>query len=313
MRPSKNKGQNLLSKIAAWFDSSALTSSDGDSISWTRIIPFIIVHLGILGVFFVGFSWFALWICVFLYVLRMFAITGFYHRYFSHKNFKTSRAVQMIFAIIGASSAQRGPLWWASHHRQHHASADQETDPHSPKYKGFLWSHTLWFLSDKNFEANSKRIRDFASYKELRWLDRFDIAVPAILAVLLYVLGSLLESYRPELQTNGAQLLVWGFFISTVVLYHATYTINSLAHRYGSRRFETKDDSRNNAFLALITLGEGWHNNHHYYSGTVRQGFRWWELDITFYILKLMSLFGLVWDLKPIPDKVKLQMKGKLS
>ena len=313
MHQSKNMDKNLISKIEAWFDSSALTSSDGDSISWTRIIPFIIVHLGVLGVFFVGFSWFAFWTCVFLYLLRMFAITGFYHRYFSHKNFKTSRVVQMIFAVIGASSAQRGPLWWASHHRQHHASADQESDPHSPKYKGFLWSHTLWFLSDKNFETNTKRIKDFARFKELRWLDRFDIAVPAALAVLLYVTGSLLETFAPEYKTNGSQLLVWGFFISTVILYHATYTINSLAHRFGTRRFETKDDSRNNALLALITLGEGWHNNHHYYSGTVRQGFRWWEIDITFYILKLMSFFGLVWDLKPIPEKVKIQMKGKLS
>lgn len=300
--------QNLIRKIIAWFDSSALTSSDGDSISWTRIIPFIMVHLGVLGLFFVEFSWFAFYVCAALYILRMFAITGFYHRYFSHKNFKTSRFVQFVFAVIGASSAQRGPLWWASHHRQHHAAPDQAADPHSPRFRGFLWSHTLWFLSDRNFHTDTRRIKDFHKYKELRWLDRFDIAVPTLLATFLFIIGSILESSHPQLNTSGLQLLVWGFFVSTVVLYHATYTINSIAHRFGTRRFETPDDSKNNALLAIITLGEGWHNNHHFYSGTVKQGFRWWEIDITFYILKTMSFLGLVWDLKPIPEKVKLQM-----
>ncbi|MFT6733741.1 MAG: stearoyl-CoA desaturase (delta-9 desaturase) [Polaribacter sp.] len=303
------KEENWLTKITAWFDSSAITSADGDSISWTRIIPFIMVHLGVLGIFFVEFSWFALYVCVFLYLLRMFAITGFYHRYFSHKNFKTGRIMQFIFAVIGASSAQRGPLWWASHHRQHHSHTDQTNDPHSPKFKGFLWSHTLWFLSDRNFHTNTRRIKDFYKYKELQWLDRFDIAVPVVLAVSLFIIGAILESTSPDLKTSGVQLLVWGFFVSTVILYHATYTINSIAHRFGTRRFETPDDSRNNAFLAIITLGEGWHNNHHFYSGTVKQGFRWWEIDITFYILKIMSWLGLVWDLKLIPEKVKSQIK----
>lgn len=304
---------SLLSKLKpmlAWFDSSAVASENSDRIAWTRIVPFILMHLAVVAVFWVGFSWFALWVAVGLYFIRMFAITGFYHRYFSHKNFNTSRLVQFIFAFIAASSAQRGPLWWASHHRQHHMSSDGEADPHSPRHKGFLWSHTLWFLSDKNFVTKTERIKDFSKYRELRWLDRFDIVAPFLLALTLFVVGSILENVAPQLGTSGGQLLVWGFFISTIALYHATYTINSLAHRFGSRRFETQDDSRNNPLLALITLGEGWHNNHHYYSGTVRQGFRWFEVDITFYILKLMSWCGLVWGLKPIPQRIHRQMQG---
>lgn len=297
-----------LKQIAAWFDSDAVNTDKSDHISWTRIVPFIMMHIAVLAVVWVGFSWVAFWVCLLMYFLRMFAITGFYHRYFSHKNFKTSRPVQFIFAFIGATSAQRGPLWWASHHRVHHAKSDTAEDPHSPRQKGFVWSHTLWFLSDKNFATNERRIKDFAKFPELKWLDRFDIVAPAALAFGLFGLGEYLAAYHPRLETSGWQLVIWGFFISTILLYHATYTINSLAHRFGRRRFETKDDSRNNFVLALLTMGEGWHNNHHYYSGTVRQGFKWYEIDLTFYILKLMSYCGLVWDLKPIPDKVKAQL-----
>ncbi|MBT8448178.1 MAG: acyl-CoA desaturase, partial [Gammaproteobacteria bacterium] len=269
---------------------------------------FILVHLATLGVIWVGFSWFAFWTAVFLYVIRMFAITGFYHRYFSHRNFKTSRAMQFIFAFIGTSSAQRSPLWWAAHHRKHHVHSDTERDPHSPRLSGFVWSHTLWFLSDKNFDTDLSRIKDFAKFPELRWLDRFDIVPPVILGVALFGLGMFLEAYYPQLGTTGGQLLIWGMFISTVILYHATYTINSLCHKFGSRRYETKDDSKNNFWLALLTLGEGWHNNHHYFPGTVKQGFKWWEIDITYYILKTMSFVGLVWDLQPLPDRIKKEL-----
>jgi stearoyl-CoA desaturase (Delta-9 desaturase) len=301
------KNKKRLPAMFAWFDSSRFESSQ-KSIGAVQLIPFVAMHLAVLAVFYVGFSWIALWTAVFLYLIRMFAITGFYHRYFSHKHFKTSRTVQFIFAFIGASSAQRGPLWWASHHRQHHSSADTIDDPHSPRHQGFIWSHTLWFLSPQNFKTRDKKIKDFAQYPELRWLDRFDIIAPFSLAVLLFVVGLIIENYFSYLDVTAGQLLVWGFFVSTVVLYHATYTINSLAHKIGTRRFDTQDDSRNNAFLALITLGEGWHNNHHYYAGSARQGFVWWELDITYYILKVMSWFGLVWDIKPLPEKIKIQL-----
>lgn len=294
--------------LSHWFDNKQTKSTDSDRIDISRIVPFVLIHLATIAVFWVGFSWTALWTAVFLYFIRMFAITGFYHRYFAHRNFKTSRTVQFIFAFIGASSAQRSPLWWAAHHRAHHVHADTDKDPHSPNHQGFIWSHTLWFLSDKNFSTEWARIKDFASYPELRWLDRYDIVPPILLGVCLFGLGYWLSITNPSLETSGWQMLVWGMFISTVVLYHGTYTINSLCHKYGSRRFDTKDDSKNNLWLSLITLGEGWHNNHHFFPGTVRQGFKWWEIDITFYCLKLMSFVGLVWDLQPLPDRIKKEI-----
>lgn len=294
--------------ISNWLDNTNTKTENSNHIDWYRVVPFILVHLAALSVFWVGFSWIALWTAVGLYLIRMFAITGFYHRYFSHRNFKTSRVVQFMFAFIGATSAQRGPLWWASHHRAHHVNSDTKKDIHSPRQQGFVWSHMLWFLSDKNFDTDLSRIKDFAKFRELRWLDRFDILPPVILGVSLFAFGWLLEIYYPELGTTAGQMLVWGMFVSTVVLYHATYTINSLCHVFGKRRFETKDDSRNNLWLALITLGEGWHNNHHYFPATVRQGFKWWEIDISFYILKLMSFIGLVWELQPIPERIKKEL-----
>lgn len=304
--------KQLYPSILGWFDTQTNVDTNSDRIDIKRIVPFVLMHLAVIGVFFVGVSSFALWMCFALYFIRMFAITAFYHRYFSHKNFKTSRVLQFIFAFIGASAAQRGPLWWASHHRVHHATVDSENDPHSPKHKGFIWSHMLWFLSDKNFSTNEKKIKDFSKFPELKWLDRYDMVAPFILALCLFILGYYLEHNYPALNTSGGQLLVWGFFVSTVILYHATYTINSIAHKFGTRRFSTKDDSRNNLLLAIITLGEGWHNNHHYYCGTVRQGFKWYEVDITYYILKIMSWFKLVKDLRPIPPKVYLEMaRGK--
>ena len=276
-----------------------------DRIDWARIVPFIGMHLACLGVLFVGVSTTAVAVAVALYLLRMFAITGFYHRYFSHRSFRTSRAAQLLFGIIGASSVQRGPLWWAAHHRQHHAYSDRPEDPHSPRHKGFWVSHMGWFLTRGGFQPDMSRVRDLQRFPELRWLDRFDIAVPVALAVGLYAAGSWLESSHPALGTSGPQLLVWGFFVSTVVLYHATYSINSLCHVFGRRRYDTGDDSRNNPWLALLTLGEGWHNNHHYYPTSVRQGFYWWEVDLTWYGLKLLSWLGIVWDLKPIPAAVR--------
>ena len=245
------------------------------------MIPFIGMHVACLGVIWVGFSWIAFWVALALYALRMFAITGFYHRYFAHKAFKTSRALQFAFALIGAASVQRGPLWWAAHHRHHHRHADTERDIHSPLQRGFLWSHMGWFLTARGFRTHWEAIPDLQRYPELRWLDRFDIAVPVVLASALFFLGRWLDRVHPALGTSGAQMLIWGFFVSTVVLFHATVTINSLAHRFGTRRFDTRDDSRNNWLLALLTFGEGWHNNHHHYPGSARQGFRWWEIDLT--------------------------------
>ncbi|MEO7744102.1 MAG: acyl-CoA desaturase, partial [Usitatibacter sp.] len=256
---------------------------------------------GCLGAIWVGASATAISVAVALFVLRMFAITAFYHRYFSHRAFRTSRVAQFAFAILGASAAQRGPLWWASHHRHHHAHADRPADSHSALQHGFLWSHMGWFLTRANFSPRAARVTDLARFAELRWLDRFDAAVPALLACALYGLGAWLALAHPQLGTGGLQLVVWGFCISTVALYHATFTINSLAHRLGRRRYATRDDSRNNVWLALITFGEGWHNNHHHFPASARQGFYWWEIDIAWYGLRVLAALGLVWDLRTVP------------
>jgi stearoyl-CoA desaturase (delta-9 desaturase) len=262
------------------------------------------MHAACLGVILVGFSWIAFWVALTLYAVRMFALTAFYHRYFSHKAFKTSRPVQFLFALIGAACVQRGPLWWAAHHRDHHRHADTEQDIHSPLHRGFFWSHMAWFLTPRGFRTHWNAIPDLRRYGELRWLDRYDIVVPALLAIGLFLLGRWIGHAFPATGTSGAQMLIWGFFISTVVLFHATVTINSLAHRFGTRRFETRDNSRNNWLLALLTFGEGWHNNHHHFPGAARQGFRWWEVDFTYYLLRAMAMCGLVWDLKPIPAQL---------
>ena len=300
--------RNHWDSVKRWFDAyaeeDAIVDSDDRRIDWLRTIPFIAMHLAVLAVLLVGWSPIAVLTAASLYVLRMFAITGFYHRYFSHKTFSTSRVLQFIFAVIGASSVQRGPLWWAAHHRMHHVNSDRPFDLHSPVQKGFLWSHMGWFLSRKNFPTKLHRIKDFARYPELQFLDRFDVVVPVLFALSLFISGEWLAAAYPSLATNGWQMLVWGFVISTVVLYHCTFTITSLAHRFGSRRFATPDNSRNNFFLAMLTMGEGWHNNHHFYPGSVRQGFRWWEFDLTFYILCLFERLGLIWNVRPAPTWV---------
>ncbi len=293
-----------LATLRRWFDTQAREEDptvDARRIDWLRAVPFLAMHLACVAVVWVGVSPIAVGVAAALYALRMFAITAFYHRYFSHRTFRTSRAVQFAFALIGAASVQRGPLWWAAHHRHHHRHADTVADPHSPNVHGFWWSHAGWFLTREGFRTDWSRIPDLAGYPELRWLDRYDTVVPVLLAAGLYGLGVLLERVAPSLGTSGPQLLVWGFFVSTVVLFHATVTINSLAHRFGKRRFDTRDDSRNNLWLALLTFGEGWHNNHHFFPGTARQGFRWWEIDLTWYGLRLLALLGLVRDLKPVP------------
>ena len=294
-------------RLRQWFDSAAVpvaTGADADRVDWLRVLPFVLLHLGCIAVLWVGVSPVALLVAALLYAVRMFAITGFYHRYFSHRSFRTSRALQFVFALVGAASVQRGPLWWAAHHRHHHRHADTPQDHHSPGVRGLLWSHAGWFLTDAAFATDHRRVQDLTRFPELRWLDRYDTAVPLLLAVALYALGALLARVAPALGTDGPQMLVWGFFVSTVVLFHATVTINSLAHRYGRRRFATRDDSRNNLWLALLTFGEGWHNNHHFYPGSARQGFRWYEIDLTWYGLRLMQALGLVWELRPVPSWV---------
>jgi stearoyl-CoA desaturase (delta-9 desaturase) len=305
--------QRWVGTLRSWVDSSVVQTgacASGDRIDWLRAAPFVAMHVACVAVFWVGVSPIAIAVAVALYAIRMFALTGFYHRYFAHRTFRTSRTIQFLFALIGASSVQRGPLWWAAHHRNHHRHADTPLDPHSPSLQGFLWSHVGWFLTPNGFRTHWNRIPDLARFPELQWLDRYDVLVPVLLATGLFATGALLHNLAPDLGTSGGQLATWGFSVSTVVLFHATVTINSLAHRFGTRRFDTRDDSRNNPWLALITFGEGWHNNHHFFPGSARQGFRWWELDITYYGLRLMAALGLVHQLRPVPARVTAQARA---
>jgi stearoyl-CoA desaturase (Delta-9 desaturase) len=275
------------------------------------VIPFVLLHLACFALIWVGWSWFAVGFAVFLYAVRMFAITAFYHRYFAHKSYQTSRAVQFLFALIGATAVQRGPLWWAAHHREHHIHSDQVPDAHSPVQHGFLWSHIGWFLSRSNFATKFDRVKELAKFPELRFIDRFDVLVPILLAVSIFILGETLAYHMPHLETDGWQLLVWGFVISTIALYHATFSVNSLSHAWGKRRYKTRDHSRNNFFIALLTLGEGWHNNHHHFPGAAKQGFYWWEIDFTYYGLRALAACKLIWNLREVPIQIRESKKYK--
>jgi stearoyl-CoA desaturase (Delta-9 desaturase) len=255
---------------------------------WLGAIPFIAIHLLALASFWTGITAAAAVCCVALYLVRMLAVTGGYHRYFSHRSYKTSRVFQFLLAFIAQTSAQRGALWWAAHHRRHHLHSDQAGDVHSPVQRGFWYSHVLWLFDAGNSETDYSSIPDLARYPELRFLNKYFLLPPILLGALVYFL-------------LGPSGLCFGFFASTVLLWHGTFTINSLSHVFGNRRFATTDDSRNNWLLALVTLGEGWHNNHHRFSSSTRQGFYWHEYDITYYVLKLLSWFGLVWKLRPVP------------
>ena len=266
-------------------------------------LPFVCMHIACLLAVWTGVSAVAVVVCLTLYVVRMFGITAGYHRYFSHRSYKTSRAFQFVLGFLGAMSAQKGPLWWAAHHRRHHGYSDTADDVHSPVVRGFWWSHVGWFLCRKYGETDVQLIKDLNAYPELRVLNRFSALPPAALAVITLGIGGLLRVIAPGMNTSATQMLVWGFFMSTVLVYHGTFVVNSLAHVFGTRRFPTKDESRNNLLIALITLGEGWHNNHHYAPSSERQGFYWWEIDVSHYILKTLSWCGLVWDLQAPPSR----------
>ena len=242
--------------------------------------------------FYTGVTWTDLLVCIGLYYVRMFGITAVYHRYFAHRAYKTSRVMQFVMALFTATSLQKGPLWWAAHHRHHHRYSDLDEDIHSPLQKGFWYSHVGWILGRKYDETRMDAIKDFARFPELRWLNKLHLLPAIALAVALFFIG-------------GFRMLVWGFFISSTLLWHGTFTINSLSHVFGSRRYKTTDTSRNNFLLAVITCGEGWHNNHHYHQNTANQGWFWWELDVSFYVLKVLSWMRLVSDLRLPSSAVK--------
>jgi len=249
---------------------------------------FWLVHLACLTAFYTGVTWSAVAVCAALFWLRMFGVTAGYHRYFSHRSYKTSRPFQFLLACLGCSALQKGPLWWSAHHRHHHRHSDTQEDPHSPRSGSFWWSHVGWILAKDYDETNWPAVRDWVRYPELRWLNRNHWVPGFVLAVFCLLVG-------------GWGGLFWGFFVGTVLLYHAVFAVNSLCHIFGGRRYATRDESRNNLFVALITLGEGWHNNHHHYQSSANQGFFWWEIDVSYYLIRLLGLFGLVWDVRKPP------------
>ncbi len=278
--------------------SSLQPGADRDSatdIVYPSTIPFIIVHLVCFAAIWTGVTAGAVALGIGLYWLRIFAIGAGYHRYFSHRAYETSRVFQFVLAALAQSTSQKSVLWWAANHRDHHLHSDTELDVHSPRQMGFLYSHVGWIFSRGQETMNVNRIADFAKYPELMWLHRYEQVPAFVLAVICFAVA-------------GWPGLIVGFFWSTVAVYHGTFCINSLAHLVGRRRYVTGDDSRNNWLLAIITMGEGWHNNHHAYQSSARQGFYWWEYDPTFYLLTLLERLGLVWNLKrPTAEVVQNQ------
>jgi stearoyl-CoA desaturase (Delta-9 desaturase) len=256
---------------------------------WLGAGGFILMHVACLAVLLTGANATALTLCGVCYLLQMVGITAGYHRYFAHRSYKTSRVFQFILACLGCSAAQKGPLWWAAQHRHHHRTSDTPEDRHSPVTHSFWWSHIGWVLSPVADPTDEQAVLDLSRYPELRWLDRNHWAPPLALAVGCFLIG-------------GWSGLVWGFFVSSVLSHHATFTVNSLCHLWGRRRYATADDSRNNAFVALITLGEGWHNNHHHYQSSANQGFFWWEIDVSYYLICLLACVGWVWDVRRPPQ-----------
>ena len=263
-----------------------------ERVNWKTSFPFFLVHvLALVGTLVTGITMTAFVLFLVMFWGRMFFITAGYHRYFSHRSYKLGRGMQLVMAFGGGMAAQKGALWWASHHRNHHRYSDTELDLHSPQ-KGFWWSHVGWILCDKNNAWDEDGIRDFAKFPELRFLTKHDWIPPWTAGVAAYLIG-------------GWSGLVFGFLGSTVLLWHSTFFINSLAHVMGRRRYATTDTSRNSALLAVLTMGEGWHNNHHYYQASCRQGFYWWEWDPSYYVLKGLSFVGLAKDIKEPPARVK--------
>jgi stearoyl-CoA desaturase (Delta-9 desaturase) len=261
--------------------------------AWAPNIPFWGVHVAaVIGAVLVGWGWAAFAWLAGGYAVRMFAITAGYHRYFSHRTFKTGRVFQFVLAVLAMAAAQQGVLWWAAHHRRHHKYSDEPNDIHSPRQGGFWWSHVGWILAGRHAATDYDRVKDLAKYPELRWLNRHDLFIAVAWGFVLYFVG-------------GPTALIWGHFVPLVLVWHATFCINSLAHVLGSRRYATSDDSRNNLGLALLTFGEGWHNNHHHYQRSARQGFYWWEIDLTYYVLKLLEAVRIVSDVQGVPRHVR--------
>jgi stearoyl-CoA desaturase (delta-9 desaturase) len=259
-----------------------------------QILIFWFVQASALLVFAVPFRWAYLGLWAASHFLRAVGLTLCFHRYLAHRAFKMNRGARFVWALVGTAAMQKGPLWWAGHHVNHHKYADRDGDPHSPMVSGVYHAHVGWFLDDTKYdsvESNNPVMRDFSKVPELALLDRFFYAPPILLALGLVLAG-------------GLPWLAWGFCLPTMTLSHATFCINSVNHMFGSRRFETVDESRNNVLTAFFAVGEGWHNNHHRYQRAARNGFYWWEFDPTWYIIRGMAALRIAWDLQSVPKRI---------
>jgi stearoyl-CoA desaturase (delta-9 desaturase) len=255
---------------------------------------FWIVQTSAILIFFVPFSWGLVALWAVSHFLRAIGLTLAFHRYFAHRAFQMNRGVRFFWALVGTAAMQKGPLWWAGHHVNHHRYADRDGDPHSPMVSGFYYAHIGWFLNDARhdrLEPTNPVVRDFSKAPEIVLLEKYFAIPPALLALAMFAVG-------------GLPWLVWGFCLPTMTLAHATFAINTVNHMFGTRRFDTIDESRNNAFTAFFAVGEGWHNNHHRYQRSARNGFYWWEFDPTWYVIRLMGALGLAWDIKGVPQRI---------
>jgi stearoyl-CoA desaturase (delta-9 desaturase) len=257
-------------------------------------VVFWVVQCSAFLIFFVPFSWGLIGLWAVSHFLRAIGLTLAFHRYFAHRSFQMNRVARFVWAFIGTAAMQKGPLWWAGHHVNHHRYADRDGDPHSPMVSGVYYAHVGWFLNDAKHDrlpASNPVMRDFSKAPEIVWLNTNFWLPPLLLAIVMFLVG-------------GMPWLIWGFCLPTMTLAHATFAINTVNHMFGSRRFETIDESRNNALTAFFAVGEGWHNNHHRYQRSARNGFYWWEFDATWYVIRLMQMVGLVWDVKTVPERI---------
>jgi len=263
--------------------------------SYLRVttVLFALVHLAAIAGAVYFWSWGGVVLAIASYFVRMVIVTAAYHRYFAHRSFKTSRAFQLVLAVLAQSAGQKGAIWWSSHHRWHHKHSDTPSDVHSARLRGFWYSHVGWVLRSEWNGTDEALVRDLSRYPELRFLNRTAMEVIPIAALGLAFL-----------LLGGLHGFVWGFLVSSVLVWHGSFSINSFAHVFGRRRYATSDDSRNSWILAIATTGEGWHNNHHHYPSSARQGFRWWEIDVTYYVLWLLARTGIIWDMREPPAEV---------
>lgn len=261
-------------------------------------LGFIVFHLACLLAFITGVSTAAAITALVLYTIRALGVTAGYHRYFAHRSFRTGRGFQFVLAFLGSLSVQGGVLWWVSHHRDHHKYTETERDIHSPTKHGLWMAHMGWMMHEECLQTNQANTKDFAKFPEIRWLQRNYALLIIGEALAIFLFGFILNYLYPALGTSGLQMLVWGFFISTVLLWHSTFMVNSVCHRWGTRPYDAGDDSTNNVIVGVLTMGEGWHNNHHKFAYSARHGLRWYQIDITWYVLRILSFFGIVTELK---------------